>query len=222
MDELIHAFFNWPILKESMPFLMQGLWITIKLSFFSIVFGIILGLFLAVIRTLNIKPLNFFIVIYLDFMRAMPLLVLLVFVYYALPYLGITLKPYPAGILTFTMISSAYVAEIFRSGIEAIPKGQMEAARSIGMNYFQAMRFIIIPQAFKIVIPPLTNNSVNVLKDTSLASVIALPELLKQAQQIQAWKANPTPLIGATLLYLLLLIPLVKLANRLERRMGTK
>ncbi|RXT07103.1 amino acid ABC transporter permease [Ammoniphilus sp. CFH 90114] len=220
MDELIHAFFNWPILKESFPFLLKGVWVTIKLSFFSILFGIILGLVLAFIRTLGNPVVNAMIVFYIDVLRALPLLVLLVFVYYALPYLGISLSPYPAGILSFTLISSAYVAEIFRSGIEAIPKGQMEAARSIGLTYFQAMRFVVLPQAFKIVIPPLTNNSINVLKDTSLASVIALPELLKQAQQVQAWKANPTPLIGATILYLILLIPLVKWANRLERRMS--
>lgn len=95
----------------------------------------------------------------------------------------------------------------------------MEAARSIGLNYFQCMLYVILPQAFKIALPPLTSNAVGVIKDTSLASVIALPELLQQAQQLETWTANPTPLMGTALLYLIILIPLVRLAGKLEVRL---
>ncbi|RNB84654.1 amino acid ABC transporter permease [Brevibacillus fluminis] len=222
MAELINVFFNWDIFKDALPFLVKGLWVTVKLSFFSILFGGTIGLVLAVFRELGNTLINRLIIVYIDIFRAIPMLVLIIFVYYALPYVGLSLSPYPAGILTFSLVSSAYIAEIFRGGILAIPKGQMEAARAIGLTYLQAMRFIILPQAFRIVIPPLTNHSVGILKDTSLASVIALPELLQQAQLVQAWKANPTPLIGATLFYMLLLIPLVRLASNLERKVGAR
>jgi len=120
------------------------------------------------------------------------------------------------------MISSAYTAEIYRAGIEAIPRGQFEAAQSIGLSQWFLMRDVVLPQAIRIVIPPLTNNSINVMKDTALASVVALPDLLKQATQAQALAANPTPLIGAAILYLLLLLPLVRLVAVFEARHAKK
>ncbi len=105
-----------------------------------------------------------------------------------------------------------------RAGIEAIPKGQFEAADAIGLGFFNSMRDVVLPQALRIVVPPLTSNCINVLKDTALASVVAMPDLLKQATQAQALAANPTPLIGAALLYLLLLLPLVRLVGYFEAR----
>jgi polar amino acid transport system permease protein len=219
MAELFDTFFNIPILIDSFPLLMKGLYITLKLTFFSTIFGLILGLILALMKISPFKLLKVAANIYIDTFRALPLIVLLVVVYYALPFVGIELSPYFAGILSFTLMSSSYVAEIIRSGIEALPKGQTEASRSLGFSYMQTMRFVILPQALKIVIPPLTGNSINVMKDTALASAIALPELLKQAQQIQSWKASPTPLIGVVIIYLLILLPLIHLTRRLERRM---
>jgi polar amino acid transport system permease protein len=219
MAELLDTFFNIPILIDSFPLLMKGLYITLKLAFFSTIFGLILGLILALMKISPFKLLKVAANIYIDTFRALPLIVLLVVVYYALPFVGIELSPYFAGILSFSLMSGSYVAEIIRSGIEALPKGQTEASRSLGFSYMQTMRFVILPQALKIVIPPLTGNSINVLKDTALASAIALPELLKQAQQIQAWKASPTPLIGVVIIYLLVLLPLIHLTKRLERRM---
>ena len=118
--------------------------------------------------------------------------------------------------VAISMVSCAYTAEIFRAGIEAIPKGQFEAADAMGLGFFSRMRYVILPQAFRIVVPPLTSNCINVLKDTALASVVAMPDLLKQATQAQALAANPTPLIGAALLYLLLLLPLVRLVSVFE------
>ena len=118
------------------------------------------------------------------------------------------------------MISSAYTAEIYRAGIDAIPRGQFEAGQAIGLSTFDLMRDVVLPQAIRIVIPPLTNNSINVMKDTALASVVAMPDLLKQATQAQALAANPTPLIGAAILYLILLLPLVRLVAVFERRLG--
>lgn len=115
-----------------------------------------------------------------------------------------------------SLVSAAYTAEIFRAGIEAIPKGQFEASEALGLANRDTMIDVILPQAIRIVIPPLTNNCINVLKDTALASVVAMPDLLKQATQAQALAANPTPLIGAAIIYVLLLMPMVAVVERLE------
>ncbi len=219
MERLADTFFNMPILVDSFPLLMKGLWITLKLAFFSILFGSVLGLLLAMLKISHLKVLRIISTFYINVFRALPLIVLLVIVYYALPFVGIELSPYFAGITSFTLMSAAYVAEIIRSGIEALPKGQTEASRSLGFTYLDTMRLIILPQALRIIIPPFTGNVINVLKDTALASTIALPELLKQAQQIQSWKASPTPLIGVMIIYLIVLMPMIFFSNRLERRM---
>ena len=116
------------------------------------------------------------------------------------------------------MIASAYVAEIFRAGIEAVSRGQFEASRSLGLTQSQTLRFVILPQAVRLVLPPLTGNAVSIMKDTATASVVALPELLQQATSRQALAANPTPLIGAALIYVALLYPLVRLVSNFENR----
>ncbi len=141
-------------------------------------------------------------------------------VYYALPFVGIRLSPFLSAMTALTLVSGAYAAEIFRAGIEAIPKGQFEASAALGLGFRYTMFDVILPQAVKIVIPPLTNNSINVIKDTALASVVAMPDLLKQATQAQALAANPSPLIGAALIYIALLWPLVLLVSRMERKFG--
>jgi len=184
----------------------------------SILAGLVSGLLLALVRLYGPTPMRVLARIYTDVFRSIPLLVLLVLVYYALPFVGVRLSSFSAAALAISMVSCAYTAEIFRAGIEAIPKGQFEAADAIGLGFFSSMRDVILPQAFRIVVPPLTSNCINVLKDTALASVVAMPDLLKQATQAQALAANPTPLIGAAVLYLLLLLPLVRLVGYFETR----
>ena len=144
--------------------------------------------------------------------------VLLIVIFYALPFVGIRLSPFTAAATALIIVSSAYTAEIFRSGIEAIPKGQFEASQALGLSFTHMMKDVILPQATRIVIPPLTNNSINVIKDTALASVVAMPDLLKQATQAQAIAANPTPLIAAAGIYLLVLLPMVLAVSHLEKR----
>jgi len=215
---LIDTFFNWAVFRDSLPALLQGLWITILLGVVSIVAGLVSGLLMALLRLYGPAPVRALARIYIDVFRSIPLLVLLVLVYYALPFVGIRLSSFTSAATALTLVSCAYTAEIFRAGIEAIPKGQFEAAEAIGLGFFSSMRDVILPQAFRIVVPPLTSNCINVLKDTALASVVAMPDLLKQATQAQALSANPTPLIGAALLYLLLLLPLVRLVGYFEAR----
>jgi polar amino acid transport system permease protein len=156
--------------------------------------------------------------LYIDIFRSIPLLVLLIIVYYALPFVGLRLSSFASAMAALTLVSGAYTAEIFRAGIQAIPRGQFEAAEALGLNQRQTMFDVILPQAVRIVIPPLTNNSINVIKDTALASVVAMPDLLKQATQAQALTANPSPLIGAALIYIAFLWPLVLFVSYLERR----
>lgn len=213
---LIETFFNWSVFAGALPALLEGLWITILLGVVSIVAGMVSGLVMALARLYGPAPLQLLARIYIDVLRSIPLLVLLVLVYYALPFVGIRMSSFVSAAMAISLVSCAYSAEIFRAGIEAIPKGQFEAADAIGLGFLRSMRYVILPQALRIVVPPLTSNCINVLKDTALASVVAMPDLLKQATQAQALAANPTPLIGAALLYLLLLLPLVRLVSHFE------
>jgi polar amino acid transport system permease protein len=216
--KIIDTFFNWRVLQDSFPFLLTGLQLTIALGVACIVLSSLLGLGIALLRLYAPYGIKLGAIAYIDIMRAMPLLVMLVLVYYALPFVGITLDPFSAALWAISLVGSAYAAEIFRAGIQAIPRGQLEAAQALGLGYWNQMGFIVLPQALKIVIPPLTNNAIALIKDTALASVVAMPELLKQATQQQSLAANPTPLVGAALLYLVLLLPLVRLVVFLERR----
>ncbi|WP_394789657.1 amino acid ABC transporter permease [Rhodoferax sp.] len=219
--DLLNTFFNWPVFRDALPLLLQGLWTTILLGAVSILLGFVGGLLLALVRLYGAAWVRTVARIYIDVFRSIPLLVLLVLVYYALPFVGIRLTSFAAATAALTLVSCAYTAEIFRAGIEAIPKGQFEAADAIGLGFFSCMRDVVLPQAMRIVVPPLTSNCINVLKDTALASVVAMPDLLKQATQAQALAANPTPLIGAAVLYLLLLLPLVRLVGFFETRHRT-
>lgn len=212
------TFFNWDVLLSSFPLLLSGLKVTLLLGIVSIIAGLILGLFIALIRIYAIRPASIVAKIYIDVFRSIPLLVLLIVVYYALPFVGLSMSPFMSAATALVLVSGAYTAEIFRAGIEAIPRGQFEASQALGLSYPHMMKDVILPQAIRIVIPPLTNNCINVMKDTALASVVAMPDLLKQATQAQALEANPTPLIVAALMYLAILWPAVVLVGRLEKR----
>jgi polar amino acid transport system permease protein len=216
--DLVDTFFNGRVLWAALPLLLEGLWTTVLLGAVSIVLGMASGMPMALLRIFAPKPWRTLARIYIDVFRSIPLLVLLVLVYYALPFVGVRLSSFAAAATALSMVSCAYTAEIFRAGIEAIPRGQFDAASAIGLRFSDSLREVILPQALRIVTPPLTSNCINVLKDTALASVVAMPDLLKQATQAQALAANPSPLIGAALLYLLLLLPLVQLVTRFEAR----
>ena len=218
--DVFDTFLNLEVLARTWPLLLTGLWVTLQLGAASIVAGLGLGLALAMVRLYGPGVVRAAARVYIDVFRSIPLLVLLIVIYYALPFVGLRLSPFASAMSALTMVSGAYSAEIFRAGIEAIPKGQFEASAALGLTHRQTMGDVILPQAIRIVIPPLTNNSINVVKDTALASVVAMPDLLKQATQAQALAANPTPLIGAALIYIAVLWPLVALVSRMERRFG--
>ncbi|TNC49173.1 amino acid ABC transporter permease [Rubellimicrobium rubrum] len=216
--DILDTFFNVPVLIRTYPLLLWGLWVTIQIGVVSIVAGLVLGLFLALARLYAHPFVRGMARVYIDVLRSIPILVLLIVIYYALPFLGLRLSPFMSAVAALSLVSAAYTAEIFRAGIEAIPLGQFEASRALGLSPRHLMVDVVLPQAIRIVIPPLTNNCINVMKDTALASVVAMPDLLKQATQAQALTANPSPLIGAALIYIALLWPLVGMVSRLERR----
>ncbi len=216
--DVVRTFFNVPVFVEALPALLRGFLLTLELGVSSVVVGTLLGLLVGLLGLYGPAPLRVLARIYVDVLRSMPLLVFLVLIYYALPFVKILLPAFLSAVLAISLIASAYVAEIFRAGIEAIAPGQFEAARSLGLNQGQALRYVVLPQAIRLVIPPLTGNAVSIMKDTATASVVALPELLQQATARQALAANPTPLIGAALIYVALLYPLVRLVSRFEQR----
>jgi polar amino acid transport system permease protein len=215
---LLDTFFNGQVMLSAFPALMRGLFNTILLGLLAIGIGIPVGLAISLIRLYAPKPFQWLVIGYIDIFRAMPVLVVLILIYYALPFVGIRFTSWVSATLAFTFIMSAYSAEVFRSGIESIPKGQFEASQALGLPFLLTLRKVILPQAIRLVIPPTTSNCVSMFKDTSLASAVALPELLKEANDAQALYANPSPLIGAAIVYLAFLWPMVRLVGYVEKR----
>jgi len=219
---VFETFLNWKVFVNTLPLLLRGLWITIGLGVVSILLGAAGGLVLALLRLYAPAPVRFLTTSYINVFRAIPLLVLLIVIYYALPFVGLRLNSFTSATMALSLVSAAYSAEILRAGIEGVPRGQSEAARALGLSRIRQMTDVILPQAIKLVIPPLTSNSINVMKDTSLASVVAMPDLLKQATQAEALAANPTPLISAALIYIVLLLPFVSLVGVAEVRLARR
>ena len=218
---LLDTFFNGQVLVSALPALLRGFFNTLLLGLLSIGIGVPVGLLISLVRLYAPKPFRLLAIGYIDIFRAMPMLVVLILIYYALPFVGIRLSSWVSATLAFSIIMSAYSAEVFRSGIESIPKGQFEAAQALGLPFLLTLRKVILPQAVRVVIPPTTSNCVSMFKDTSLASTVALPELLKEANDAQALYANPSPLIGAAIVYLVFLWPMVRLVGYLEKRSKT-
>jgi polar amino acid transport system permease protein len=215
---LVETFFNVDVMVSAIPALMRGFFNTLLLGLLACGIGIPVGLLISLVRLYAPKPFRWLAIGYIDIFRALPVLVVLILIYYALPFVGIRFSSWVSATLAFTFIMSAYSAEVFRSGIESIPNGQFEAAHALGLTFLQTLYKVILPQAVRVVIPPATSNCVSMFKDTSLASTVALPELLKEANDAQALYANPSPLIGAALVYLAFLWPMVRLVGYLEKR----
>lgn len=218
METLLNIFFNVEIMKKVWPFLLQGLGMTVVLSLVVIPLGLAGGLAIAVLSSLQRRWLDRALIVYVDFFRAFPPLVLLIFIYFGFPFLQLDLPKFAAVALAFFLNTSSYYGEIFRAGFESIPRGQLEAARSTGLTRWQALVSVVMPQATRNVLPDLISNTLEVIKLTSLASVVALPELLNNARQAQALTYNATPVVMAALMYLLLLWPIVRLLSRLEHK----
>ena len=202
------------------PYFFKGIWYTIVITIFSVLIGIILGTLLALMRISKNPILHWFAVCYIEFIRGTPQMVQILFVYFGIGYLISNLSAIVAGIIAIGLNSGAYVAEDIRSGIDSLPKGQMEAARSLGMNRAKAFRYVIIPQAIKNIWPALGNEFITLLKDSSLVSVIGVSELMYQTQLVQtSTYRGVLPLFIAMIIYFIMTFSLTRLLNHFEKRM---
>jgi polar amino acid transport system permease protein len=218
MQDFLEAFLNWEIMREASPILWQGLRATLLLSLVVVPLGLLGGIILAVLSTLPSSWVRWPLRIWVDTFRALPPLVLLIFIFAGLPFLGLEISAWSAVAIGFFLNTGAYYGEILRAGIESVPRGQVEAARSTGLTSAQTMRFIVLPQAVRNVLPDLISNTLEVVKLTSIASVVALPELLFQARQAQSVTYNASPIVAAAIMYFILLWPVVRLLSRLENK----
>jgi glutamine transport system permease protein len=221
------AYYMW----LSLPSLLLGALMTLFLTIIAVCDGIVIGTLVGVARVVHNKILNLLAGIYVDFIRSTPLLVQIFMIHFGSPPLlgqlfnhgqPLPINPFISALVALSVNSGAYVAEIVRAGIQSIDRGQMEAARSLGMTYTQAMRYIILPQALKRVIPPLGNEFIAMLKDSSLVSVIGMEELVRKAQIIVTRSYRPTETwLEVGLIFLLMTLPFTRLVARLERRFKT-
>ncbi|HET7668904.1 MAG TPA: amino acid ABC transporter permease [Burkholderiales bacterium] len=222
MNRLAETFLNWEVMARYAPKILEGTWVTIQLALAVVAAGIAAGLFLAVVRTFRIKPLNLLIVLVVDVMRALPPLVVIVIFYFALPTVGIKLSAWVATWLALALVLMSFAEEIFWAGILAVPKGQWEAARSTGLSFLQTLRDVVLPQAVRLTIPPLTNRTIAITKNTALGAVIAVGEILYQAQSAYSFSYNPSPLLLGAVAYLILFIPVVYFGRWIETRFAWK
>lgn len=208
------------LIGDTLPYLAQGAGISLLVTFFSVILGIVIGLFVALGRLSSSRIARLLSSAYVEFIRGTPLLVQIFIVYFALPQFGIKLPPIPAGILAIGVNSGAYTAEIFRAGIQSIDRGQTEAAKSQGMTFWQTMRYIILPQAFRRVIPPLGNEFVTLIKDSSLVSVISVHELTYRSGLVAARTYQYFSMYIATaIVYFVMTFAMSRLLGLLERRL---
>lgn len=211
---------DFDLIKNSMPYLLQGAWMTVKITGLSLVFGVLLGTLVALVRLSPIKPLAAAGLAYIELIRGTPLLVQIFLIFFGLPQLlERPINEFAAGVIAFSINSSAYVAEIIRSGIQSITRGQTEASLSLGFTPTDTLRYIVLPQAFRRVVPPLVNEAISLLKNSSLLSAIAIVELTRAAQLVSARSFKPFEMfLAISVMYLVMTLTLSFVANRIEKR----
>jgi polar amino acid transport system permease protein len=217
-DRFVFSFFNAEVIARYWPSIVQGFFLTIQLALLIVISGLLLGLLLALIRALQFRAVNFLIVVYADVLRALPPLIIIIMFYFALPSVGITMSNFVAIWLSLTLVLSAFAEEIFWAGIIAVPHGQWEAARSTGLGYLQTLVHVVLPQAIRLTVPPLTNRTIAITKGTALGSVIGVGEILNQATTAQSFSGNASPLMLGALAYIILFIPVVIFGRWIETR----
>ena len=221
-DRFLEAFFNPTVMARYLPDILKGMVLTIELAALVIVTGLALGLALALLRSLGFRPVNLLIIFVVDLFRALPPLVIIVFIYFGLPAVGLSPSGFVSTWLSLMFVLMAFSEEIYWAGITSIPKGQWEAARSTGLSYGQALMNVVLPQALRLTIPPLTNRTIAITKGTALARVVAVSEILGVASSAVSNSYNPSPLTLGAIAYLVLFFPMVVFGRWLETRMAWK
>ncbi len=218
MEQIRDNYFNLSVLAIAFPDVLQGFLVTIEVAACVIVLGVGLGLVFAILRCLGNRPLNFLIAAYVEVFRTLPQLVIIIFIYFGLPYAGIVFSPFMATAIALATVLAAFSTEIFWATIMAVPKGQWEAASSLGLPRLRTLRLVILPQAIRLAVPLVTNRAIAITKGTALGAAVSLPEALGSAQSVMSIQANPSPLMLAAVFYLAFFIPLVWFSRRMERR----
>lgn len=219
MQTFADEFLNWAVMANAAPLIWRGLGTTLMLCAIVIPLGFAGGLTVALFGTATNRLIRWPTVAFVDVFRAVPPLVLLIFVSAGLPFAGIRLSPIASVAIAFLLNTSSYYGEIIRAGLESVGRGQREAARSTGLTPAQTMVSVVLPQALRNVLPDLLSNTVEAVKLTSIASVVALPELLYSADMARSLTYNASPLVFAAGLYLLILWPMIRLISRFEHRL---
>lgn len=201
--------------------IMQGAEVTLEIFFVTLILSLPIGALAALGRISSFTPMRYLMELYVWIMRGTPLMLQLLFVYFALPMVGIMLPDVAAALLAFTLNYAAYFAEVFRAGIQAIPRGQYEAAKALGLKHWQMMRYIIFPQVLRVVLPPISNETINLVKDTSLIYILAMNDLLRVARTIVQREFDMTPFVIAGLFYLGMTAILTWIFKKLEQRYGS-
>ena len=222
LDRFLDSFFNLSVMQDYLPEIIDGFLLTCYLALEIVVTGLAMGLVLALIRTYNLWATNLVIVLFVDIMRALPPLVLILLMYFGLPGVGINMGGFTVTWLTLSLVLAAFAEEIFRAGILAVPKGQWEAARSTGLGFGRALVYVIMPQAVRLTVPPLTNRTIAITKNTALGTVVGVGEILNQATTGQSFSGNASPLVLGAIAYLILFVPVVIFGRWVETRFAWK
>ena len=221
-DRFVETFFNARVMAKYAPDIAYGTLVTIELAALIIVTGIACGLALALLRSFGIRPLNLLIIFVVDLFRALPPLVIIVFIYFGLPAVEIAPSGFVSTWLALALVLTAFSEEIFWAGITSIPKGQWEAARSTGLSYGQTLLNVVLPQALRLTIPPLTNRTIAITKGTALGTVVAVSEILGMASSAVSNSYNPSPLMLGAAAYVILFVPVVIFGRWIEQRWSWK
>ncbi|OWT71525.1 MULTISPECIES: amino acid ABC transporter permease [unclassified Achromobacter] len=216
-SSIVDVFLNWEVIHRYLPDILESLVVTIALSVLIVIGGLVLGAVLAVARAAGNRLLAVLIVIYVDVWRTIPPMVYLIVVFFCAPYLGLTLSPFASTWITLTLILAAFIEECVWVGILAVPKGQVEAARSTGMSWLKTMLHVVLPQAVRMMIGPITGKIAAITKETALGSVIGLTEILGVSESASSNSGNPSTLSVAVVLYLAIFLPVVMGSRYLER-----
>jgi polar amino acid transport system permease protein len=222
LDRFISSFFNAEVAARYVAPILDGMLLTMGLGLCVIATGLVLGLALAVLRIQHVKLVNAFIIAFADIFRALPPLVVIILLFFAFPYIELSMSAFTATWLALSLVLAAFTEEIFWAGMLAIPKGQWEAARSTGMGSWGTLVHVILPQAVRMTVPPLTNRTIAITKGTALGSVVALHELLNVSSSASSEAGNATPLVMGAVAYLILFIPFVVLGRWVETRFAWK
>lgn len=222
LKALVFSFFNLEIAWEYLPDILKGMVVTVELGVVVALTGLFVGMALAVLRALQLKPLNFLIICFADIMRSLPPLVVIMMLFFAFPYIQISMSAFTATWLALSLVLAAFVEEICWAGIVSVPKGQAEAARSTGLSWLQSMLYVVLPQAVRLTVAPLTNRIIAITKSTALGSVVGLSEVLNNSQSAMSNSGNATPLMLGAIGCLVIFIPVVLLGRWTETRFRWK